>query len=509
MAPAPGLGGVLFAFVYSVLATSGVVLMHLLGTWLDGFGSTLASLSSLAVRGLTTSIGMIWMYVSSTSLAVGLRPEQLGSWLHLRLLLMWALVLTFVGSAATLQLLQWREALTGDLDTDPEGGGSRSSSRNSSPTAARRSRGELGQASWSTVTQEPSVSAEDMRAIAAVAKAFGNGVGGDGGGGGGQGGGGGTDALPPTPYGYARLTDEDGDLGRGGRGGAAQAEAAAAHAPPSVAEEKRPPMRQLPTHARMVSVIAMPELLSPRSKRASTQLAQGGEGDGAGLLPAGDPSGAGGATSDHKHALHEHARAERVRRWVLAAGAQVLLVIEKVMSFVTAWAWTDVFFRHLSGGDRPSSWLVLRDTGVAISLSLAVVGWLVLIGGELHLNARLERSAVEMFFVANSASFFVGWSWVIVLRDMAAVPLFESLVAALTHQRVDQYWDALVSVTVTGPLVSVVILYAKSVALHDVIERATIAAPEAAVQEEASLATVQQRRRNMKRMRRLSHASMA
>jgi hypothetical protein len=47
----------------------------------------------------------------------------------------------------------------------------------------------------------------------------------------------------------------------------------------------------------------------------------------------------------------------------------------------------------------------------------------VLAGGRLTIEsgATVERETVESYFIVNSASFFVGWAWVVALRDIAAV----------------------------------------------------------------------------------------
>lgn len=107
------------------------------------------------------------------------------------------------------------------------------------------------------------------------------------------------------------------------------------------------------------------------------------------------------------------------RRAVRAAGVQVLILFEKVISWLAGVAWTDVFFATSA---QPGVWLALQHTALAIALTSAVLAWLVFAGGRLNLDASVEdRAEIESYFVVQSASFFVGWSWVVVLRDVAAL----------------------------------------------------------------------------------------
>ena len=169
------------------------------------------SFFSLMARAITTSVQMMWMYVSAASLSDGLMDEQRGSWLYFRLLLTWALLLTLGGSAATVHLLSWREML----------------------------------------------------------------------------------AQPSHPF------------GEGATG-------------------------------------------APR-------LCSG--------------------------------------RWCRGAATELILLCERVLSFVTAWAWTDVFF---AWGAQPSGWLTVKDIGIAVTLTLVTILWLASVGGSLAVNAAFERSQIEL-----------------------------------------------------------------------------------------------------------------
>jgi len=149
------------------------------------------------------------------------------------------------------------------------------------------------------------------------------------------------------------------------------------------------------------------------------------------------------------------------------------LLNEKVLTFVTAWSWADVFFSKLA---RPTYWLALKDTGVAMAFTAGTIAWLVLMGGELELNKEVERSTVELFFLANSASVFVGWSWVVALRDLADAPILRSFgltaVFGLPENQFTTFLSTLLTVTFTAPLASVLILWLKHLATREVATRA-------------------------------------
>ena len=72
----------------------------------------------------------------------------------------------------------------------------------------------------------------------------------------------------------------------------------------------------------------------------------------------------------------------------------------------------DVVFAS-SSHSFPSWPTTVLDGVVALGLSLLAFGLIVIAGGQLTVEGTVERSAVESFFVVNSASFFVGWSWVV------------------------------------------------------------------------------------------------
>lgn len=165
------------------------------------------------------------------------------------------------------------------------------------------------------------------------------------------------------------------------------------------------------------------------------------------------------------------------------AGVQVCLLLEKVTAWMSGCAWTNVFFPSTSAS-YPTTWLTLKDTGVACAITLLVLAWMLLAGGQLSVEGAVEREDVESFFMVNAASFFVGWSWVVVLRDVAAVSgqvaisRPDSMVSSIAHafglesaeavrrSETRAFLRALVGVLFFGPVLSVVVVYAKGVALR-------------------------------------------
>jgi hypothetical protein len=209
----------------------------------------------------------------------------------------------------------------------------------------------------------------------------------------------------------------------------------------------------------------------------------------------------------------DEALAEQRRwRWLRAAMTRVLLLVERVFAYVTAWAWCDVLSVQ---SPRPSVWLVLKDSVVAVLLTCAILTWLVFIGGSLEYRAGVERHVVESYFIANSASFFVGWTWWKVLRDLAAVSGRAAILTDdITHelpatpvpigsldkimrdeaivQEVElvqgvgqrEYAGALLSNVFLGPVLSVVVIWAKHKAFTNVIAQAEA---ESSMEQQTSL----------------------
>ena len=364
---------VIFALAYSVCAALLLILLHplTLNAWdcganpcIDLLEEVMFALWNLSTRAITTSCLMLWAYVSSVNLLDGLEPEQYDSALHWRLLVTWALLLTFAGAAITVRLMTWREALTdGDDDDDDD--------PFAEPRTPQRQEREGGANQWSR-----------LHADEAGAPSFST-----------------TDLFNEA---YERR-------------------------PQSAVEARR----------------------------------------GHGCCGCNRPDGR--------------------RRALRAAGVQVLLLGEKVLAWMAGCAWTTVFFP--STMPFPSVEQTLSALGVAILLTISALAALTLAGGTLEVEKTsedtVERHVVESYFMVNSASFFVGWSWIVVLRDLLAlsgqVAVSDTRMSALGRvasffglEREKDVRDAetmsfvraLAGVLLFGPVLSVLVVWAKGAALR-------------------------------------------
>lgn len=375
------------------------------------------ALWSLTTRALTTSVLMLWTYVSATNLVEGLRPEQRGSGLHWRLLVLWALVLTLVGAVVTVKSLRLRETIETERkrqahehgvwsplaegDDDVHGQRTRGEREEGEREEGEREEGEMARRETERSAREQHDGRKQVQH---------------------------TD-QPPTA--------------------AASFLAATPTAVPPIESSSEP--RTSP--ALPSSILA----ITPRE----TSLA---------------------ACSDAWW-----------RQEALIASSQVLLLVEKVMAWMAGCAWTDVFFAN--SAPDPSGWLAAKDGAVALMLTGLAVAWMVMHGDlneaalgmerSVRSGKRIDRSHVENHFVVYSASFFVGWSWVVLLRDLAAVsgqarirPVSGDYLGGVAHllgfdtvQNVraaeyNAFARSLLGVIVFGPVLTVLTIYLKGVALR-------------------------------------------
>jgi hypothetical protein len=370
------IGRVAFASAWSLIAYVCIVLMHPRttsplatssiaslagGRAGDSQLATLAEeflfcLWGLTTRALTVSVFMAWLNVSSTSLLEGLRPEQMGTPLHYRLLVLWALFLTFAGAAATAQLLRWRQALTDEeIVVDPR------------PPNQGLSLSKHAPRYYEALREDEEVEEDGGREQKA--------------------------ASGPLPPGGVRVGE---DSETGGGGGAADAR----------------------------------------------------------------------------------------RSFARMCGVQLILLVEKVVAWIAGCAWTNVVF--VTASPVVSGWVTLKDALTAAVLTCLALGWMILVGGPLDLTGKvegeIERHVVESYFMVQAFSFFVGWSWVVVLRDLAAISGqtklqphgFDSALSFLGFESVQKVKEAeessfvraLVGVIVFGPVLTVLLIWAKGIALR-------------------------------------------
>lgn len=114
---------------------------------------------------------------------------------------------------------------------------------------------------------------------------------------------------------------------------------------------------------------------------------------------------------------------------------RVLSLSEQALFFATGWSWTYVFFPLTS--KAPSVVLAVTDLTLALSLTLLAVTLIVLLPGERlaqNRSGRISfngmesldvtggaRMAIVKATLTTSSTFFVGWSFVVFFRDLAAV----------------------------------------------------------------------------------------
>ena len=105
---------------------------------------------------------------------------------------------------------------------------------------------------------------------------------------------------------------------------------------------------------------------------------------------------------------------------------QYLLLLEATFGWVTGCAWTDALVAYTPLGEntieRP--WVAAEDLLVASAFTALGVLWLVSTGQAVGASAAVvhhARAHAEAAFATNALCFFVGWSWVVVLRDGTAL----------------------------------------------------------------------------------------
>ena len=458
---------VLFACAYSLAAVLFIILLHPLTTtpsnWadegehpvVDALEEMLFSLWSLATRALTTSILMLWTYVSSSNLVEGLQPEQRGSELHWRLLVLWALFLTLAGALVTVKSLRLRESIVADGAREA---GTPPSSRSGSP-------------GWKRLVEEAADDDDDDEQHTQAKR---NGK---------------PDIVPdkvpvrvpgrlpgPVPDRVpGRVADKVAPPDR---------EPLVATPPPSPPEAgmgAAPPAAS----ASALAAAAIPSCISccPCCRHL--------------LRPTSDDSSAATMTHLLDAAAGLAATCPSPAWWrkeARTAAVQMLMLFEKVLSWIAGCAWTDVFFA--SHAADPTGWLTFKDFAVAVALTVLALAWMVLTGGiddkvlGLEQGSRadgseVDRSHVESYFLVYSGSFFVGWSWVVVLRDLAAIsgqaklqPIrgdwyggFAHVLGLETVETVraaeySAFARSLLMIIVFGPLLTVLVIWAKHVALR-------------------------------------------
>ena len=167
----------------------------------------------------------------------------------------------------------------------------------------------------------------------------------------------------------------------------------------------------------------------------------------------------------------------------LEAGRQMLLLLERVFTWLGGCAWASVF---LAPTAMPSLTLALKDLANASGLLALVLVALVLLGGRtervvvgarMELEVEIDRTQAESYFVAKAAAVFVGWAWVVVLQDLAAIsdqlmisaPSFLNVPGLSEHESTSKqpeismttFLGTLGGVVLAGPLTTLLVIWTK------------------------------------------------
>ena len=143
-----------------------------------------------------------------------------------------------------------------------------------------------------------------------------------------------------------------------------------------------------------------------------------------------------------------------------AAIAQVLVLLEAAMGWTTGSAWTDAVVAWSPLSEQPTWPVILKDIGVAAALTAVMLTWLTFVGGEGTKITTAKREVVERYFLTNAGSFVVGWSWVVVLRDLAAGTVLAIETAygkdpSTTHLA---FFTEAATIVLFGPLVTILLV---------------------------------------------------
>jgi len=176
-----------------------------------------------------------------------------------------------------------------------------------------------------------------------------------------------------------------------------------------------------------------------------------------------------------------------LRLHIRAALLQLLTLLESTAGWVTGCAWTNAVTASFGTLQSPPTLefsVTLSDAALAVGLTLLAVAWLVVTtvatsdgggggggggdggdgggGGARGAEGDDEkRRAVERYFVTNALAFFVGWAWVIFLRDLTTlVATLGGTPGAWAYAREGA------SVVVFGPVLTLLLLRFKEASLR-------------------------------------------
>jgi len=124
---------------------------------------------------------------------------------------------------------------------------------------------------------------------------------------------------------------------------------------------------------------------------------------------------------------------EQLAKGLLAA----IDMIQDTLGYVAGCAFTDLIgevFDSLGYAPYPS--VIAKNIAVTVGITVAVVYWMAATDADYSISDGTNREEVERYFITNSAAFFVGWTWLTVIRNLFA-PF--SLLCEVAIVRIDEW----------------------------------------------------------------------
>ncbi len=140
-------------------------------------------------------------------------------------------------------------------------------------------------------------------------------------------------------------------------------------------------------------------------------------------------------------------------------------MIQNALSFVVGCAWSDIItLLFLTLGQAPTPVVLLKNVGITVGLTLIVAYFIVVTGKKYELADAASREATELFLLINGAAFFVGWTWLVVIRDLHAQYSAFLEVTTLSY----------VTTTLAGPLASMGMTAVEAIDIFGVVTFAIV-----------------------------------
>ena len=126
---------------------------------------------------------------------------------------------------------------------------------------------------------------------------------------------------------------------------------------------------------------------------------------------------------------------ERIKRIMEQGGAHAALsgkfarglvqtsnMLQDALGYLTGCAWTDLICEIFSSLNAdPTLSVILTNIAVTTSITFVVVYWLAVSGESLSaITDATNREDMERYFITNSMAYFVGWTWLVVTRNLFA-----------------------------------------------------------------------------------------